>query len=92
MTDRIVFVSVTLFLFIFAFPRILEAEKFGVERFPEVANLAPDSLRSDFVEALKDAGTNWRQLSTVIEELQGSKREDAIWVINNMPHLDRLEM
>ena len=57
-----------------------------------MANLAPDSVRSDFVEALNDAGENWRQLSTVVEELQGSKREDAIWVINNMPHLDRLEM
>lgn len=92
MTNRIVFVSVTLFLFIFAFPRISEAEKFESERFPEVANLAPDSVRSDFVEALNDAGQNWRQLSTVVEELQGSRREDAVWVINNMPHLDRLGM
>jgi len=92
MTSKIVFVSVTLSLFIFALPRVSEAEKFEAEEFPEVANLAPDSLRSDFVEALKDAGENWRQLSTVIEELQGSRREDAIWVINNMPHLDRLEM
>lgn len=92
MTNRIVFVLATLFLFIFAFPRASEAQKFESERFPEVANLAPDSVRSDFVEALKDAGDNWRQLSTVVEELQGSKREDAVWVINNMPHLDRLEM
>jgi hypothetical protein len=69
MTNRIVFVSVTVFLFIFAFPRISEAEKFESERFPEVANLAPDSLRPDFVEALKDAGQNWRQLSTVVDEL-----------------------
>lgn len=92
MTNRIVFVLATLFLFIFAFPRASEAQKFESERFPEVANLAPDSVRSDFVEALNDAGENWRQLSTVVEELQGSKREDAIWVINNMPHLDRLEM
>jgi len=92
MTNRIVFVSVTVFLFIFAFPRISEAEKFESERFPEVANLAPDSLRSDFVEALKDAGENWRQLAGVVEELQGRRREDAIWLINHMPHLDRLEM
>jgi hypothetical protein len=92
MKSKTAFVAMTLFLIILAGLRVCEADKFEDKKLPEIANLAPDSLRPDFVEALKDAGENWRELAGVAEELQERKRDDAIWLINHMPHLDRLEM
>lgn len=92
MTNRIALLSSVFLLLIIAWGTVSEAEKFDDEKFPEVTNLAPDSLRSDFIDALKDAGENWSELAEVVEELEGGKREDAVWLINHMPHLDRLEM
>lgn len=92
MTGRIGLISVTIALILQALVQISPAEKFDTGQFPEVANLAPDSVTSDFVETLKDAGENWRELAIVVEELEGEKRENAIWLVNHMPHLDRLEM
>lgn len=92
MRNRGVSILTALFLFISAFLAVSYADKFEAEKSPEVANLAPDSLRQDFTEALKDAGENWRELAGVVEGLQGVRKDDAIWLVNHMPHLDRLEM
>ena len=44
------------------------------------------------LEALADSGTNWVSLWDGIESFTGDQREDACWMVVNMPHLDRLEM
>jgi len=44
------------------------------------------------IEAFKDAGGNWTELSDALKVLDGEKRDAAVWLIINMPHLDRLEM
>ena len=54
--------------------------------------LAPDSLRPAFREALADAGQNWHELASAVAAEQPDRRAEAVWLINSMPHLDRLEM
>jgi len=54
--------------------------------------LAPDSLRPAFSEALADAGQNWHELAFAVAFAQPDRRAEAVWLINSMPHLDRLEV
>jgi peroxiredoxin len=54
--------------------------------------LAPDSLRPAFGEALTDAGQNWFELAFAVATVQPDRRAEIVWLINSMPHLDRLEM
>jgi hypothetical protein len=70
----------------------LPAAGFLADRDTSVLSLAPDSLRKDFQDALTDAGTNWRELATAVERADAPYRQEAIWLIRQMPHLDRLEM
>jgi peroxiredoxin len=54
--------------------------------------LAPDSLRREFRDALVDAGTNWHELADAVKRTEATQRGEAIWMMAQMPHLDRLEM
>lgn len=54
--------------------------------------LAPDSLRPAFGEALADAGQNWHEPAFAVATAQPDRRDEVIWLINSMPHLDRLEV
>ena len=54
--------------------------------------LAPDSLRPAFGEALADAGQNWFELAFAVATVQPDRRAEMVWLINSMPHLDRLEI
>ncbi|MCK5833248.1 hypothetical protein KAH81_06205 [bacterium] len=58
----------------------------------EAAEIAPDSLRESLFEAYADALGNWQELAAFIENFSDNniKLESAIWLINIMPHLDRL--
>lgn len=52
-----------------------------------------DSVQTDkLLKALEDAGDNSAELIGGLEQLQGPLLGDAVFLILNMPHLDRLEM
>jgi hypothetical protein len=57
-----------------------------------VVVLAPVPDREAFSAALADAGANWTELARAVESLRGEERDDCVWLINGMPHLDRIEM
>lgn len=46
----------------------------------------------EIIDALVDAGGNWRSLYESIEYYDGEKKEDCFFLIKIMPHLDKLEM
>jgi len=54
--------------------------------------LAPDSLRPAFDSALLDAGQNWPELAFAVATAPPELQTEVVWLINSMPHLDRLEM
>jgi peroxiredoxin len=49
-------------------------------------------LRPAFAEALVDAGQNWFELAFAVATAPPERRPEVVWLINSMPHLDRLEM
>jgi hypothetical protein len=60
---------------------------------PDEIKAALDSSRvGPLQEALSDAGDNAGELLNALERLAGPLRDDAVFLILNMPHLDRLEM
>ena len=58
----------------------------------EVLSLVSIADRDALTSALDDAGSNAPELARAVTELQGDQREAALWLIQRMPHLDRLEM
>jgi peroxiredoxin len=68
------------------------AQPFASPQDSSLLALAPDSLRPAFAEALADAGQNWFELAFAVATVQPDRRAEAVWLINSMPHLDRLEM
>ena len=68
------------------------AQPFASPQDSALLSLAQDSLRQAFAEALVDAGQNWPELALAVAAVQPERRTEAVWLINSMPHLDRLEM
>jgi len=58
----------------------------------DVVLLSDEAEREAFASSLEDAGRNWTELAAAVSRLDGEMRQDAIWLVNGMPHLDRLEM
>ena len=58
----------------------------------DVLELVEPDLRGGFSSALEDAGRNWRELSEAVGRLEDEERDACVWLIEGMPHLDRLEM
>jgi hypothetical protein len=58
----------------------------------DVILLADEGEREAFALSLEDAGRNWTELAGAVSMLEDERRQDAIWLVNGMPHLDRLEM
>ena len=52
----------------------------------------PDSVQEELFSSLADAAGNWNELLDGILLLPDTLQDDAIWLINRMPHLDRLEI
>jgi peroxiredoxin len=84
MMSRIVFFALL--------PAIALAQNFEAQSDTSVLALASDSLRQDFRSALIDAGTNWHELADAVQQAGPQYRTEAVWLILQMPHLDRLEM
>ncbi|HHS50753.1 MAG TPA: hypothetical protein ENN07_06510 [candidate division Zixibacteria bacterium] len=53
---------------------------------------APEELREQLFETYSGALGNWRQLASFVENFADDKDKlaDAIWLVNILPHLDRL--
>ncbi|MBN2464801.1 redoxin domain-containing protein [candidate division WOR-3 bacterium] len=68
------------------------AQPFASPQDPSLLALAPDSLRPAFDSALLDAGQNWYELALAMADARPEHRSEVVWLINSMPHLDRLEM
>ncbi|MBN2542805.1 hypothetical protein JXI42_08035 [bacterium] len=49
-----------------------------------------NDLDSAFFEAMKDAGSNWKELAEFVKNLPKERRDDGVWLLQRMPHLDRL--
>jgi hypothetical protein len=67
-------------------------EFFDPETSAWALELVPDDDRADLAASLEDAGRNWTELAAAVSSLEGEEREAAVWLVNGMPHLDRLEM
>jgi peroxiredoxin len=68
------------------------AQPFASPQDSSLLALAPDSLRPAFSKALTDAGQNWPELAFAVAAEQSDRRAEMVWLINSMPHLDRLEV
>jgi hypothetical protein len=58
----------------------------------DVTALAAEPEREALAASLADAGRNWTQLAAAIRSLDGEERADCVWLVNGMPHLDRIEI
>lgn len=69
-----------------------DPECFDPTRDGDVLALVSAESRTALEESLQDAGRNWTELAEAVGSLDGEQRESCVWLINTMPHLDRLEM
>jgi hypothetical protein len=58
----------------------------------DVIALAPEQDGEALAASLTDAGRNWTELAAAIRNLDGDERADCVWLVNGMPHLDRIEI
>jgi transglutaminase-like putative cysteine protease len=89
--------SISSFLFTLLFlPLFTQAQSRAnpklLDRFPYPLSMVSEAERSKFRDALLDAGENWRELQDALIFASETERSDVVWLINEMPHLDRLEM
>jgi len=66
------------------------AEDYDSTRAYEASLIAPDSLQEELFKTYADAVGNWSELADFVESYEGDRLLDAIWLVNHMPHLDRL--
>jgi len=57
-----------------------------------VLELAPEAERDALASSLADAGRNWVELARALTALEEGERASCAWLVNHMPHLDRIEM
>ncbi|MBI5359809.1 MAG: tetratricopeptide repeat protein [Planctomycetes bacterium] len=74
-------------------PEIYAVDEFAPEKDPAFMKLIEKSeLKQKAVDALKDSGGNWRELADAVKYSGADLRDDMLWLITVMRHLDRLEM
>ena len=77
----------------FAQNPLSKEDAFVADNHPEVTALFEGREDAkEILDALTDAGGNWGNLFDAITHFEGDKREDCIFLVKIMPHLDRLEM
>jgi hypothetical protein len=70
-----------------------EKAELNLDKFSGLKSIIEKSdMKDQVMEALKDSGTNWENLASAIASVDNQKRDDLMWLITVMPHLDRLEM
>lgn len=58
----------------------------------DAIQLVPDSVKDTLLSCLEDAGQNSSELAGAILHAEPDQRDDVVWLIMKMDHLDRLEM
>jgi len=67
-----------------------QIEKFDPEKEKDLLDLISTEQKNQLISALQDAAGNYKELTFAIRKVDKEKREDCVWLILNMPHLDRL--
>ncbi len=65
---------------------------FDPDEHAAVLAAADEEARGKLSASLEDAGGNWNELAEAMTALEGEHRAACVRLINDMPHLDRLEM
>jgi hypothetical protein len=67
-----------------------EMDKFDPEKHQSFMELLPEKEKESIISVLEDAAGNYKELVSAIQTADEDKREDVIWLIQRIPHLDRL--
>ncbi len=65
-------------------------DRFDPTKNKNILDLVSGKYKEKLVSALEDAGANYKELCQAISEVEEGKRDDLVWLVLNMPHLDRL--
>ena len=71
---------------------VADGSMFDPDEHAAVLATADEEARGELSASLEDAGGNWSELAEAMAALEGEHRAACIRLINDMPHLDRLEM
>jgi hypothetical protein len=77
-------------LILFSLVVAQEIEKFDPQKQKDFLKLIPKDDKGEIVSALEDAAGNYKELVKAIKLADEDKKEDLIWLIQRIPHLDRL--
>ena len=77
-------------LILFSLVWAQEVEKFDAQKQKDFLKLIPEKDKEGIISALEDAAGNYKELVNAIQLVDEDKREDMIWLIQKIPHLDRL--
>ena len=69
-----------------------DMERFDPDKNADFMKLIPESEKEGIVSALEDAAGNYRQLMDAIQLIDENRREEMIWLVQRIPHLDRLTL
>lgn len=86
----LIIVFIIVLLILFASLLAQEIERFNAQAQRDFLRLIPEEEREKVISALEDAAGNYRELVQAIRLADEDKREDMIWLIQRIPHLDRL--
>ncbi len=78
------------FMILFSSVWAQEIEKFDAQKQKDFLKLIPEDDKKEIISALEDAAGNYKELVNAIQLADEDKREDLIWLIQRIPHLDRL--
>jgi hypothetical protein len=67
-----------------------EIEIFDAQSQKDFLKLIPEKDKEEIISALEDAAGNYKELVNAIKLADEDKKEDLIWLIQRIPHLDRL--
>jgi len=89
-------IGITLLIYLLAFSvfaQAAEKTKVNLKKYRGLKKIVKKSdLKDQVMAALNDAGDNWENLASAIAATSDKqKRDDLMWMITVMPHLDRLE-
>jgi hypothetical protein len=85
-SNSILILFFVLFLPLFA----RDIEKFNPEKEKDLLDLISTQQKNQLISALQDAAGNYKELTDAIRKVDKEKKGDLVWLILNMPHLDRL--
>lgn len=67
-----------------------DVERFDPDKHADFLELIPQTEKEEILSALEDAAANYRELVDAVQLVDEDKKGDLIWLIQRIPHLDRL--